>query len=79
MRSLWRTIAARWLGGQGSDALTGDSMLLDLIMPSEPRAPEFRVERHSAVSHRAMLSQHDQQTTGRDRALADTRSRDGSA
>jgi hypothetical protein len=79
MRSLWRMIAARWLGGQGSDALTGDSTLLDLIMPSAPHSspphstvPGFRVERHAAVSHRAMMSRQDRQETGLDRAPADT-------
>ena len=38
MRSLWRMIAARWLGGQASDALTGDAALLDLLMPRDSEA-----------------------------------------
>jgi hypothetical protein len=25
MRSLWRVLALQWLGGEGSEALTGDS------------------------------------------------------
>ena len=29
MRSLWRILALRWLGGDGSDALTADSAILD--------------------------------------------------
>ena len=43
MRSLWRMIALRWLGGQGSEALTDDSALLDLLIDRErlrgPRSP----------------------------------------
>jgi hypothetical protein len=58
MRSLWRKIALRWLGGQGSDALTDDSAPLDLLTTGE-RAPPigFAVSRQSGVSHRAMNSQ----------------------
>jgi hypothetical protein len=61
MRSLWRMIASRWLGGQGSDALTGDSTLLDLLTRSEgaQAKPGFLVRRQSGVSHRAMLSRYD--------------------
>ena len=29
MRSLWRILALRWLGGDGSDALTADSAILE--------------------------------------------------
>ena len=58
MRSLWRMIALRWLGGQGSGALTDDSALLDLLTSGE-RAPPigFAVSRRSGVSHHAMNSQ----------------------
>jgi hypothetical protein len=58
MRSLWRMIALRWLGGQGSEALTDDSALLDLLTIGE-RAPPigFAVRRQSGVSHHAMNSQ----------------------
>lgn len=57
MRSLWRRIAARWLGGQGSDALAGDSALLDLIDGARMRTPPaFQVSCQSEVSHRAMMS-----------------------
>jgi hypothetical protein len=57
MRSLWRMIALRWLGGQGSEALTDDSAVLDLLIAGE-RAPPigFQVSRRSSVSHRAMNS-----------------------
>ncbi len=57
MRSLWRMIASRWLGGQGSPALTDDSGLIDLLLTGETeRAPSaFRVSRQSAVSHRVLM------------------------
>ena len=35
MRSLWRILALQWLGGEGSEALTGDSALLDILMMRE--------------------------------------------
>jgi hypothetical protein len=44
MRSLWRFMAAQWLGGAGSEVLTGDSALADLLLP-EQTAPAFRVAR----------------------------------
>ncbi len=58
MRSLWRMIASRWLGGQGSEALTGDSALLDLLTLAErPHTPPaFRVSRQSEVSRQAIMS-----------------------
>ena len=59
MRSLWRMIATRWLGGQGSEALTGDSAALDLLMTGESTKASlaFQVRRQSGVSHQAMISQ----------------------
>ena len=59
MRSLWRMIATRWLGGQGSEALTGDSAVLDLLMTGESKQASlgFKVRRQSGVSHQAMISQ----------------------
>jgi hypothetical protein len=62
VRSLWRMIASRWLGGQGSEALTADSALLDLLMLGERAGtrPGFEVRRQSEVSHRAMMSPQDQ-------------------
>ena len=72
MRSLWRMIASRWLGGKGSDALTGDSTLLDLLIERDQREtpPVFQVRREPAVSHRAMMSRqgHDE---SRDRGSFD--------
>ena len=35
MRSLWRALALQWLGGEGSEALTGDSTVLESLMFSE--------------------------------------------
>jgi hypothetical protein len=59
MRSLWRMIAVRWLGGEASDALTGETTLLDLMMPGNADVPPaFLVRRQSEVSHRAMMSRH---------------------
>jgi hypothetical protein len=46
MRSLWRFMASQWLGGEGSEALSGDSALIDLLLPA-PTAPSFRVVRSS--------------------------------
>jgi hypothetical protein len=57
MRSLWRMIALRWLGGQGSEALIGDSALLDLLSSGERAPPSgFAVSRRSGVSHHAINS-----------------------
>jgi hypothetical protein len=59
MRSLWRMIALRWLGGQGSEALTDDSALIDLLMIEESAQASlaFEVRRQSGVSHLAITSQ----------------------
>ena len=58
MRSLWRMIATRWLGGEASEVLTGDAALLDLLMPGDGNVqPAFLVRRQSEVSHGAMMSQ----------------------
>jgi hypothetical protein len=46
MRSLWRYMALQWLGGEGSEALSGDSALIDLLLP-EQTAPFFRVVRNA--------------------------------
>jgi hypothetical protein len=58
MRSLWRMIALQWLGGEGSEALSGEWTLLDLLMAGETvRGPQgFEVTRRSEVSHHAMMS-----------------------
>ncbi len=72
MRSLWRMIAARWLGGQATDALTGDAALLDLLTPVDANAPPpFVVRRHAEVSHRAMMSQQDPAAPERETVLGD--------
>ena len=58
MRSLWRRLALRWLGGEGSEALTGDTALLDTLF-SGTGGPDtemiYRVTREPGVSHRAMM------------------------
>ena len=68
MRPLWRMIALRWLGGQGSEALIGDSALIDLLMIEESAHASlaFEVRRQSGVSHLAMTSQQ-----ASDRALVE--------
>jgi hypothetical protein len=77
MRSLWRTIAARWLGGRASDALTGDAVLLDLLTPAEGQASPVFLVRQSAVSHRAMMSQQDRAEAERETALGPVIGSDG--
>ena len=61
MRSLWRMIASRWLGGQGSSALTDDSGLIDLLLTGESASarPAFRVSRQSTVSHRVLMGRQE--------------------
>jgi hypothetical protein len=49
MRSLWRLMALRWLGGEGSEALAGDSALIDFL-PSGPADPVFRIARDPRAS-----------------------------
>jgi hypothetical protein len=82
MRSLWRMIAVRWLGGEASDALTGETTLLDLMMPGNADVPPaFLVRRQSEVSHRAMMSQQRRVRPEDETALgvADRTDRDASA
>jgi hypothetical protein len=56
MRSLWRTLALQWLGGEGSEALTADSVILDMVFGEDVRTMHaFDVQR-AAVSHHAILS-----------------------
>ena len=55
MRSLWRMLALRWLGGHGSEALAGNSTMLEALMSGEERrrlrpstcgaSPEFLIRR----------------------------------
>jgi hypothetical protein len=58
MRSLWRILALQWLGGDGSDALTGDSTVLESLLSGAhtQTAPAFDARREPGVSHRAMMS-----------------------
>ena len=59
MRSLWRRLARRWLGGEGSAALDGDTAFLDMLLkgPEEPTAEAYRVTRDAGASRRAMIPQ----------------------
>jgi len=58
MRSLWRILALQWLGGGGSEALTGDSTILEMSMFAEHARPvhTFDVQRAPGNSHQAMIS-----------------------
>jgi hypothetical protein len=57
MRSLWRILALQWLGGEGSEALTADSTVLDMLFGGPSEAMQaFDVERISGVSRQAMMS-----------------------
>jgi hypothetical protein len=57
MHSLWRTLALQWLGGDGSEALTGDSAVLEgLVLGSNERPVRtFYVRREPQVSRYAMM------------------------
>lgn len=52
MRSLWKDLALRWLGGEASAALAGDSPLRERLLPKTraPAADAFRISRQPAVS-----------------------------
>jgi hypothetical protein len=58
MRSLWRLLASQWLGGEGSETLTGEATVLDVLLSGEPARPTqtFDVRREPGVSHQAMMS-----------------------
>jgi hypothetical protein len=58
MRSLWRILALQWLGGEGSDALTGETIVRDMLLFGEHTRvlQTFNVTRRSGVSHQAMMS-----------------------
>ena len=58
MRSLWRHLALQWLGGEGTETLTGDSGFFDLLSLREhdQRVQAIAVRREPAVSHRAMTT-----------------------
>ena len=57
MRSLWRNLALQWLGGDASEALTGDSTVLEALLNGDAEGPAavFDVQREPGVSHQAML------------------------
>jgi hypothetical protein len=58
MRSLWRILALRWLGGEGSDALTADSTL-EGILTSGKRAQVadgFDVRRQPAALPQTLVA-----------------------
>lgn len=58
MRSLWRMMAARWLGGEVSEGLTDDTSLFDVIAQNgDELGSAFLVRRQSGISHQAMMSQ----------------------
>src|SRR5579871_5913453 len=58
MRSLWKSLAVRWLGGRASEALVGEITPLELLLSeAAPTAPTFAVRRLAAVSPRALLAQ----------------------
>jgi len=57
MRSLWRILALQWLGGDGSEALTGDSAILEGLLDGGYARPmrAFDVRREPQVSRQAIL------------------------
>jgi hypothetical protein len=58
MRSLWRILALQWLGGDGSEALTGDSAILEGLLYGGEARPTgaFDVRRELQVSRQAMMA-----------------------
>lgn len=56
MRSLWRIIALQWLGGDGSEALTGESAILEGLLGDGPAMAAFDVRREPQVSRQAMMA-----------------------
>ena len=70
MRSVWRTLALQWLGGEGSEALTADSAILDMMFGEHARTKQaFDVQRAAEVSHRAMISTSAEQQLNAEIAL----------
>ena len=61
MRSLWRILAVQWLGGDGSEALTEDSGILEgLPYPADVRCRDDRADRvHLELSGNALLRHQD--------------------
>jgi hypothetical protein len=73
MRSLWRILALQWLGGEGSEALTDDSAVFDILMvwEHERAIRAFHVQRQSGVSHDAMMSPSQDQQPNPEAATED--------
>ena len=55
MRSLWRILALQWLKGDGSEALTGDSAILEGLLEDTRPMGAFDVRREPQVSRHAMM------------------------
>jgi hypothetical protein len=57
MRSLWRILALQWLGGDSSEALTGESAILEGLLFGRDAGPmpAFDVRREPQVSRQAMM------------------------
>ena len=55
MRSLWRILAMQWLGGDGSEALTGDSAILEGLLGEGRPIGAFDVRREPQVSRQAIM------------------------
>jgi hypothetical protein len=56
MRSLWKVMAARWLGTDASEALTEETVVIELLLRGDrDAAPPVAVRREPAVSYRAMM------------------------
>jgi hypothetical protein len=55
MRSLWRILALQWLGGDGSEGLTGESAILEGLLGEGRPMAAFDVRREPQVSRQAMI------------------------
>ncbi len=66
MRSLWRILALQWLGGDGSEALTGDSAILEGLLYGGNARPvrAFDVRRDPQVSRHAILATNPERRSG---------------
>jgi hypothetical protein len=69
MRSLWKQMALRWLGGRASQRLTGDSRIDALMAPVGVRTPTFLVARRCEASPYAIMAQPDRDRTADQRAI----------
>ena len=69
MRSLWKQMARRWLGGRASQRLTGDSLIDALMVPVAARTPAFLVERRCEASPYAIMAPPDRDCTAEQRVI----------